>query len=376
MKAYLLFPLSALLCLCTCKGKKAGSTAESNRPVPEVAVAHPLQQEVIYSYQYPAYLEAVQTVNLVARVSGFLEKMNYAPEKPVRKGQLLFVIEPQPYQEQLKAAEARLKSMEARLTYARAQYEKMKEAMPGKAVSEIDFIQSESDYRTAVANLQDAQAQLNTARTNLNYCYIRAPFDGRISRNLTDVQNYVNGSVQAVTLATMYRDKTLYAYFNMAYQEFQHLPPIDSPQDTALTLTFTDAGNPDRSWRGKLDYASPNVDLQTGTVTVRAVADNPSGELRSGMYVRLNIPYKKVKKALLIPENAIGTGQAGRYVYLVDDSGKIVQQTVKTGILTSDNRREILEGVTLHDRYVTEALMTVRPGMTVKPVTQPSSAHL
>ena len=101
--------------------------------------------------------------------------------------------------------------------------------MPSRAISEIDFIQAESDYHSAIANLQNARAQLNTAQTNLNYCYIKAPFDGRVSRNLVDLQNFVGGAVQPVTLATMYKDKYMYAYFNMAYAEFEQIPPVTNP---------------------------------------------------------------------------------------------------------------------------------------------------
>ena len=308
--------------------KKEKQEAASGQAAPEILVNRPAQHDVVYTYQYPAYLEAVQTVNLVARVSGFLEKMNYIPGVPVKAGQLLFVIEPQPYQDQLKAAQAEMKSTEARLAYARAQYEKMKEAMPSRAISEIDFIQAESDYHSAIANLQNARAQLNTAQTNLNYCYIKAPFDGRVSRNLVDLQNFVGGAVQPVTLATMYKDKYMYAYFNMAYAEFEQIPPVTNP----------------------------------------AILENPKEELLSGMYVKIRLPYKVVKDALLIPEASIGTGQAGRYVYLVDENNRVVQQTVKVGVLSNDGMREIVSGVTPDDRYVVEALMNVRPGMTVKPV--------
>lgn len=361
-----------LFVLIGCKQKTADSKTSSPQ-IPEVVVAHPQQQAIIYSYQYPAYLQAEQTVHLVARVSGYLNKINYTPDIPVKKGQILFVIEPQPYQDQLQAAEAQLKSMEAKLTYARAQYEKMKEAMPNKAISEIDFIQAESGYQAALGNLQNAQAQVNSARTQLNYCYIKAPFNGKVSQNLVDVQNFVNGSAQPVTLATMYRDQHLYAYFNMAYQEFQHLPVFNNSPDSNLTISFSDADDPDRQWQGKLDYVSPNIDTQTGTVTVRAIAENPSQELLSGMYVKVNIPYKRIDQALLIPESSIGTAQTGRYVYLVDKDQKIVQRMVKTGILTADNLREIISGISPEDRYVVEALMTVRPGMTIKPITAPQS---
>lgn len=371
MKTHIFIIILVILCISGCKKKKQQEAAEASRPAPEVAVARPEVSDVIYTYQYPAYLEAVQTVNLVARVSGFLEKMNYIPGVPVKKGDLLFVIEPQPYLDQVKAAQAELKSTQARLAYAKAQYEKMKEAMPSKAVSEIDFIQSESDYHTALANQQNALAQLNTARTNLNYCYIKAPFDGRVTRNMVDVQNFVGGSVQPVTLATMYRDKVMFAYFNMAYSEFQNLPAIGNPTtpaDTVMQLSITDATDSTRVWHGRLDYSSPNVDLQTGTVTVRAIADNPKDELLSGMYVKITIPYKQVRHAVQIPETSIGTSQAGRFVYLVNDDDEIVQQTVKVGILNPNGMREIISGATPDDLYVVQAMMTVRPGMKVKPI--------
>ena len=375
MKAYLFLLIIPLLCLGSCKNKKRESEQEAAaaREVPRVAVAWPQRQDVVYTFQYPAYLEAQQTVNLVARVSGFLQKMNYTPGQTVKKGELLFVIEPQSYQDQLNAARAGMQSAQARLAYAQAQYERMKEAMPTKAISEIDYIQSQSDYRAATAALQNARAQLNTAQTNLSYAYIRAPFDGRVSRNMVDVGNFVGGSVQPVTLATMYRDKMMYAYFNMAYPEFQQLPAISNPQaprDTSNHLTVIDAADSTRVWTGRLDYSSPNVDLQTGTVTVRAIVNNPREELLSGMYVKITVPYRTVADALLIPESSIGTNQAGRYVYLVNDDNEVVQQAVHVGVLTSDGMREILSGVTPDSRYVVQAMMTVRPGMKVKPVRQ------
>lgn len=372
MRKVIVLVIGLVLILGGCK-KKEKKSQQTAMPAPEVLVSKPAQHEVVYAYQYPAYLEAVQTVNLVARVSGFLEKMNYVPGVPVKKGDLLFVIEPQPYRDQLNAARAELKSTQARLAYAKAQYEKMKEAMPSKAISEIDFIQAESDYHAAIANLQNARAQLNNAQTNLNYCYIKAPFDGRVSRNQVDLQNFVAGSVQAVTLATMYKDKLMYAYFNMAYAEFQNIPPISyalTIPDSAMALTVIDAADDKRHWKGRLDYSSPNVDLQTGTVTVRAILDNPEEELLSGMYVKIRLPYKKVDNALLIPETSIGTSQAGRYVYLVNEKNQVIQQTVKVGVLGDNGLREIISGVTPGDHYVVEALMSVRPGMTVKPVTE------
>lgn len=369
MKPILYSMFILLLLVSGCKHKKQ-NTAASAMPTPEIWVATPVRQDVTYEYEYPAYLEAVQTVNLVARVSGFLDKIQFIPGQFVKAGTTLFVIEPQPYLDQLDAARAQLKSMQAKLDYAKSQYEKMKEALPGKAVSEIDYIQAQSNYHAALASLQDAKAQLSTAQTNLNYCYIKAPFDGRVSRNLVDKANFVGGSVEPVTLATMYRDKTLYAYFNMAYPEFQNLPPVNpvgKKTDTLLPLYVVDANNPDKTWKGDLDYTDPNVDLQTGTVTVRAIVPNSDEKLLSGMYVKVKVPYKQVPQALVIPETSIGTNQAGRFVYIVDKDDKIVLRPLQVGVLAG-GMREITGGITADDRYVVEALMSVRPGMTVKPV--------
>lgn len=353
------------------QGKK--EQAQKATPVPEVLVNTPEEQNVTYTYEYPAYLEAEQTVNLVARVSGFLEKILYTPGQLVKTGQLLFVIEPKPYIDQVKAAESQVKSAEAQLAYAKASYERMKEAVQTKAISEIDYLQAQSTYNSALASLDNARAQLNTARINLNYCYIKAPFDGRVSRNLVDQANFVAGSVQPTTLATTYKDKRMYAYFNMAYAEYQNLPPVNanlSPNDPLRFLTVTDAADPHRQWKGQLDYTSPHVDLQTGTVNIRAIIENPHEELLSGMYVTISVPYRNVKDALLIPESSIGTNQTGRFVYIIDRDNRVELKPVTVGVLEPDGMRQIVSGIHRDDRYVVEALMSVRPGMSVKPVTR------
>jgi RND family efflux transporter MFP subunit len=370
MKSSVLFYIISIIGFVGCHSSTKNPKAKTGH-LPEITVAHPLQQEVTYNYQYPAYLQAEQTVELVARVSGSLKQINYQPGEMVKKGQLLFVIEPEPYRDQVQEAEAQVKSYKAQLNYAQKQYEKMKEALPSKAISEIDFIQAASNYQTALANLQNAEANLNSARIQLNYCYIKAPFSGKISQNSVDLQNYVNGSVQPVTLATMYRDQHLYAYFNMAYPEFQQLPIINT--QSTLPISISDAHHPERQWSGQLDYAAPNIDTQTGTVTLRASINNPNHQLLSGMYVKITIPYQKVSQALLVPESSIGTTQTGQYLYLVNAQNQIIQRMITTGILTKDNLREIRTGLTPEDRYVVDALMSVRPGMTIQPILkQPS----
>lgn len=363
---YFIIGILAVTSVIGCKKHKAATGA---MPVPEIQVATPVVQEVTYTYEYPAYLQAEQTVNLVARISGFLEQVLFVPGQSIKSGELLFVIEPKPYVDQVNTAEAMVKSAEAKLAYTQASYNRMKDAVETKAVSEIDYIQSESAYKGALATLQDAKAQLNSASIHLGYCYIKAPFDGRMTRNMADCGNFVGGAAQPETLATLYRDRRMFVYFNMSYTEYQELSQGVTGVEYQDSIRIRDVANPDKSWPGKLDYASPNVDLETGTVNLRAIVENPRQELRSGMYVKITVPYKNVKNAILIPESSIGTNQSGRFVYVVNKDNVIDLKPVKVGVSESNGLRQIVAGVAATDRYAVDALMGVRPGSHVKPQT-------
>ena len=157
----------------------------------------------------------------------------------------------------------------------------------------------------------------------------------------------------------------MYLYFNMAYPDFAQLPK-NTP--SALPITIQDVNNPEKTWIAALDYSSPNIDLNTGTLNLRAIARNPNGDLLSGMYVKVIVPYKSVPKAIVIPESSLGTNQGGRYVYLVGADNTVEFRQVKVGVLTPDGMREIIDGLTLEDRYVTKALINVRPGLKIEPI--------
>ena len=290
----------------------------------------------------------------------------------MQKGSLLFTIEPTLYQDQVSQAEAGVKSAEAKLSYARNSYARMREAAQSDAISKIDLIQAESNVQQAEAALKDANAQLTTARTNLGYCYIRAPFTGRVSRSLFDVGSYISGAVQATTLATLYQDDKVYAYFNI--EDNQYLRMIMASPEGELRgrmpkevkLSFQEPLS--EEYVGRLDYLSPNVELSTGTLNVRAEIDNPKGELKSGLYVTISLPYGENSEAVLVRDASIGTDQLGKYVYLVNDSNRVVYRHIETGELVNDTLREVVKGVDANDRYVTKALLKVRDGMLIAPV--------
>lgn len=357
-------PLLILPLLAGCSNKKEAAHA---MPAPEISVAHPIVQDITLTKDYPGYLTSEKTVPLVGRVSGTLQTIAYAPGSRVRQGQVLFVIEPTVYQDNVRQAEAELKTARANLEYARNNYARMLEAVKSDAVSRIQVLQAQSNVATSEAAVSNAEAALNTARTDLGYCTVRAPFDGTVSRNLIDAGSYVGGSVQPVTLATIYKDNYLYTYFNVA--DNQWLGMLMQQGDSIPRQVTVSLGK-DGSLRypAKLDYLSPNVDLNTGTLNIRARLDNPKGILKSGLYVSITLPYGEQKQALLIPDASIGTDQLGKYVYVVNDSNIVRYRHIEIGQLIGDSLRQVKQGLTPQERYVTKALMKVRDGMKIAPI--------
>ena len=365
----LMYIFFALPILTGCKEKKSAG-AMGGMPTPEISVTKPIIKNVTLTKDYPGYLTTEKTVNLVARVNGTLRSVSYVPGGRVKKGQLLFVIEPTLYNDKVAQAEAELKTAQAQLEYARNNYSRMKEAVKSDAVSQIQVLQSESSVTEGVAAVSNEEAALSTARTNLGYCYVRAPFDGTISKSTVDVGSYVGGSLQPVTLATIYKDDQMYAYFNVADNQWLEMsmnnqqPTKELPKKIMVQLGKEGT----ESYPATLDYLSPNVDLNTGTLMVRANFDNPQGVLKSGLYVSITLPYGEADHAILVKEASIGTDQLGKFLYAVNDSDIVHYRHIEIGQLINDTLRQVLGGLSPQQRYVTEALMKVRDGMKIKPI--------
>ena len=365
----LMYIFLVLSVLTGCKERKDAG-AMKGMPTLAISVAKPIVKDITLTKDYPGYLTTEKTVNLAARVNGTLQSVSYAPGGRVKKGQLLFVIEPTLYNDKVAQAEAELKTAQAQLEYARNNYSRMKEAVKSDAVSQIQVLQSESSVTEGVAAVSNAEAALSTARTNLGYCYVRAPFDGTISKSTVDVGSYVGGSLQPVTLATIYKDDQMYAYFNVADNQWLEMsmnnqqPTKELPKKIMVQLGKEGT----ESYPATLDYLSPNVDLNTGTLMVRANFDNPQGVLKSGLYVSITLPYGEADHAILVKEASIGTDQLGKFLYAVNDSDIVHYRHIEIGQLINDTLRQVLGGLSPQERYVTEALMKVRDGMKIKPI--------
>ncbi len=349
----------------SCTDKK--SKKSEKMPEMSVNVALPVVKNVTLTTNYPGYLQAQKTVNLVARVSGTLEQINFKPGENVKKGANLFVIEPTTYADQVSQAQATLKEGYANLNYTQANYERTSQALLMNAVSQIQVIQAKSNFEQAQANISNYKAALQTAQTNYSYCYVKAPFNGKISDYNYDVGNFVSGS-SAPTLATIYKDDTLFVYFSISETEFITFHSNTTIKELGDLIIQPEGNDTVQQFKARLDYASPSVQTSTGTVKMRAIVVNDNNVLKDGMYVRVIFPYQNVNDAILVPDASIGKDQLGQFMYIVNDSSKVEYRPVKVGQLMNGAYRVINSGITKNDRYVTNAILKVKPGMQVKPV--------
>lgn len=369
MKKVFFMAVMALWLLTGCNHKK--SAAETAGALP-VEVALPYVQEITLTKDYPGHLDAEATVSLVGRVNGNLQSINFNPGDRVKAGQLLFIIEPTLYEDALQQAEASLKTAEASLSYARSNFERMQAAIQSDAVSRIQYLEAQANVAEGEAAVDNAKAALRTARTDLDYCYVTAPYDGQIDRSVYSVGNYIAGAGSPVTLAHLYKDDLMYSYFNVSDNQWlaQTLSQELTRHDAAKSYYVTVSLGPDgkRSWPAKLDYLSPNIDLNTGTLEVRAEMHNEEGLLKPGAYISITLPYAQVDSAVLVPDAAISTDQLGKYLYVVNDSNVVHYRPVTAGQLVNDTLRWIKSGLSPRERYVTKALLKVHDGMAITPI--------
>lgn len=366
-KSYFSFSLLFLIFLLSCsKGSK-----ENNAQLMNVDVAVPVIDSVVMETTYPGYLTSNIKIDLVARVNGFLQAINFNAGDYVKKGQILFVIEPKIYKDALSQAEAQLASAKSQKIYAQTNYKSMLEAAQSNAVSHIDLIQAENSLNQAIASIANCEAAVETAKQNLSYCYVTAPVSGQITKASVDVGNYLNGGVSPQTLATIYDNTSLYVNFTMPDKMYLKMiagtgKPNSQINYNKVPVTFEE--NLKQNYYAEMNYLAPNIELSTGTLNVRAVIKNPTGELKSGMYATIHLPLNLLTKAVLVKDASIGSDQLGSYLYLVNDSNKVVYSPVKVGQLYQDSLRVITSGIKPGQRYVTKALLKVRDGMPVKPI--------
>jgi len=339
-------------------------------PPPEVTVATPTVRDVTVVAEFTGTTQARESVEVRARVQGYLERIAFTPSSFVAKGDVLFVIEQAPYQAQRDRAEANVKAAEAGLQRAESDLDRLEEAVKTNAVSQQEVTRARAERDQASAALLEAQAALTTAEIQLGYTTVRSPLDGLVSRNFVDVGNLV-GAGEPTLLATVRRIDPIYAYFDVSERFIAenladaggHKGP-SRDQEIPVTLVLKETGY---EVDGIVDAIDNTVDPATGTIQVRGVFPNPDALVFPGFFVHVRIPGEVLKSAVLVEETALGTDLGGRYLLVVGEGNIVEKRYVEPGPLEEDMMRVILDGLEPGERYVSGGLQRARPGMPVTP---------
>ncbi len=283
-------------------------------PPPAVTVAQPVKRAVTDFLELTGNTQAVNTVQLVARVAGYLEKVFFRDGQSVKKGDLLFLIQQNTYRENLKQAEAAILLQKAQLEYAQSQLDRNSNLLQHNAASQTDVDNWRNQRDAAQANLLSARAQRDLAKLNLDYTEVRAPMDGRIDRRLVDPGNLV-GSSQATVLAQLSQIDPIYVYFTISDLDLARLTGEThwTPGQALAKTLPVHVGLPnekDFPHKGTLDFAAISLTPTNGTLLMRGIFSNLQGKILPGLYARVKVPIKE-KMAFLVPQEAVGTDQRG-----------------------------------------------------------------
>lgn len=365
ISSYFLIPLAAAVAACGSE-----KTEEKPRGPEPVSVAVVITDSVVLHKTYPGWVDALVKTPVMARVNGLITSIDFQPGAMVQKGQLLYTIESTKYRDAVEQAASQLASAQSQYEYAKSHYAALQQAAKADAVSQMEVLQGKSAVEQAQASIRNCQAALQIAKTNLSYCSIRAPHKGNIEVSTPALSEYVNGEAQPVQLTMIYDNSVLNAKFNI--EDSQYLEMLSGHKTLYgvdlrhVPINFE--GIPKGSFFGDLSYQAPAIDKETGTLLLQCMLKNPDGVLKAGMYASIDLPYANEPEAMLVRDDALGADQLGKYLYVVNDSNRVVYTPVKVGELVRDSMRVVTSGLKPGQKYVTKALLKVRNGMEVKPV--------
>jgi multidrug efflux system membrane fusion protein len=348
---------------------------EAPAPAPmEVSVATVPERDITEWDEYTGRLEAVETVEIRPQVSGFLQSVNFEEGRDVRKGDVLFVIDPRSYQADVERAEAEVERARTAVTLAQSDLGRAEKLVATRAISQEEFEQRTSARVAAQSAVKAAEAAVSVARLNLSYTRVTSPIAGRVGRAEVTVGNLVTGgqSGQATRLTTVVSLSPMYAYFEAAEQDYlKYMDLARSGQrplsrEHANPVQMAVGNETEFKHEGYMDFVDNRVNAGTGTLLGRAVFPNPDQYLVPGMFVRVRLLGTSTYKGALVNDRAIMTDQDRRFVLVVGEGDKLEYRAITTGPMI-DGLRAVREGVKPGERIIVNGLQRVRAGMVVKP---------
>lgn len=342
---------------------------KSPPPPPSVVVETPVTAPITPYLIETGNLVAIQSIDLVARVSGTLDSYNFTDGSIVKKGDLLFVIQPQPYADQVIEAQATLDSDIAEYVYDKIEYERQLKMYKQHATPLAEVQKWSSTTDQAAAAVEGAKANLENAKITYSYTHVLAPMEGRIGRHLVDPGNLV-GNGEATKLATLDQIDIMYVYFNineldlLKLREVARKANFDPAHISEIPIEVALQNETGFPHKGFLDFSATQLDASTGTIQMRGVIDNQDYRLLPGLFVQARIALSKPTPQLTVPSVAIMADQIGSYVFTVDQNNKVQQARVTTGS-TENGMTVILKGLNANDRVIVSGIQNASPGVTV-----------
>jgi membrane fusion protein (multidrug efflux system) len=360
---------------CLAAALAAGCSKEApppQRPAPQVTVVTVTPTSIPYISTFVAQTESSRQVDIVARVSGFLDKIAYTEGELVKQGQLLFLLDPKPFQAQLDSARGELKAQEARHATAAANLNRIKPLTQQRALSQADLDKAQGEFDASQAAVFAAGAKVKEQELNLGYVRITAPVTGLASRSLQREGTYVNAMANTAKLTYVAALDPIWVNFSMSQNQVAKLKEMVAtkqltlPQDQHFEVEIILSDGKAYPHKGKVSFADPSFSQETGSFLVRAVLPNPTKELRPGMFVTANVRGGTRENAVVVPQLSVQQGSNGHLVYVVKQDGTAELRPVVVGDYQGSKDIVIVSGLQAGDRVVAEGALKVVPGQPVK----------
>jgi len=347
-------------------------------PPPAVTVAKPVKRAVTDFDEYVGRFTAINSVEVRARVSGYLDGVHFTDGQIVKQGDLLFTIDKRPFQNTLDQARANLAQAKSNLAFTESDYTRGQQLVRDKTITDQTFEQRAQAYRNAQASVSNNEAAVRQAELDIEFTELRAPVNGRIGDRRVSPGNLVTGGTSGNTtlLATIVSTDPIYFEFTfdeasfLRYERMSKTGTDVASRGGSVPVALKLIDERDFVHQGRMDFVDNVIDRSTGTIRGRAVFANPNNIFTPGMFARVRVPASPSSEALLVPDAAIGAEQVRKYLLVVDASDMVRQKYVSLGQVMSDGLRVIKEGLAPDDRVLISGLMQARAGMKVRPQEQ------